>query len=67
MRHPSTAQAIRFEYHNYKGEQGQRHATPISVRFGSSQWHSKSQWLMKAYDHDKQAEREFAMSDCDFT
>lgn len=62
----TTAQAIRFRYTNWRGEVGERHATPISLRFGTSKWHRKAQWLMRAYDHDKGAEREFALLDCDF-
>ena len=66
-KHRSTASAIYFRYRNWRGELSVRHATPISMRFGSSEWHRKAQWLMRAYDHDKSAEREFALLDCDFS
>lgn len=52
-----------FTYKNYRGEIATRVVTPISVRFGSTEWHPEPQWLMKAFDHEKQAEREFAMMD----
>lgn len=62
----TTAQAIRFRYTNWRGETGMRHVTPISLRFGTSEYHSEPQWLLRAFDHDRQAEREFALTDCDF-
>ena len=66
MTNRSTASAIYMRYRNWRGELGVRHVTPISLRFGASEWHRKPQWLMRAYDHDKQAEREFALLDCAF-
>ncbi|MEM7296024.1 MAG: hypothetical protein AAF330_05270 [Pseudomonadota bacterium] len=66
VKHPSTARAIYFRYRNWRGDLSVRHATPVSMRFGRSEWHPKPQWLLRAYDHDKCAEREFALLDCDF-
>lgn len=59
----STETAIVFWYKNYKGEQGYRRAVPISIRYGTSDYHHSPQWLMLAFDTEKQAEREFAMAD----
>ena len=61
-----TTRAIRFRYTNWRGETGDRRATPISMRFGASRWHGEDQWLMLAYDHDKGVEREFALAACRF-
>ncbi len=55
-----------FEYRNWKGEVATRHATPIEIRWGSSEWHPEPQWLMVAYDHGKEALRDFALADCKF-
>ncbi len=55
--------AITFWYKNYRGEEGYRRATPISLRFGSSEWHPAQQWLMLAHDDEKNAPREFALAD----
>lgn len=66
VRPPTTSQAIRFHYRNWQGKVALRHATPISLRFGTSEWHREEQWLMRAYDHDHQAECEFALTDCSF-
>jgi predicted DNA-binding transcriptional regulator YafY len=52
-----------FQYKNYRGEVTTRIVTPISVRFGLTEWHPEPQWLLLAFDHEKQAEREFAMKD----
>ena len=56
-------QSIRFTYTNWQGKTSERHATPISIRYGSTGWHPYDCWLMLAYDHDKNAEREFSLVD----
>lgn len=53
--------AIVFWYRNYKGEEGYRRATPLSIRFGTSEWHKEPQWLMLGYDMENNKQREFAM------
>lgn len=57
---------IEFEYCNWEGRKAIRQARPISIRFGKSEWHPKPQWLLLAFDIDKEAEREFAMADMAF-
>lgn len=52
-----------FWYRNYKGTEAMRRVRPISIRFGSNEWHKDEQWLMKAYDLENNKEREFAMRD----
>ena len=32
------------------------------LRFGSTQWHPEPQWLLQAWDVDKDAERDFALA-----
>lgn len=56
-------EAIKFGYTNYRGEASERHAVPISIRYGSSQYHKDEQWLMLARDLEKNEDREFAMRD----
>lgn len=36
---------------------------PLVLFFGNSQWHPEHQWLLVAYDLNKEAERTFAMKD----
>ncbi len=57
------SEPITFWYKNYRGETGYRQAIPISLRFGSSDWHKETQWLLVGFDTEKQAEREFALRD----
>jgi predicted DNA-binding transcriptional regulator YafY len=55
--------SIKLKYLNYRGEISWRHVMPIEIRFGRSSWHNDDQWLLKGYDLEKNAEREFAMKD----
>lgn len=52
-----------FRYRNWQGEIAVRHAIPISVWYGHTEWHPDDGWLMTAWDTDKDAERTFSMSD----
>ena len=57
------APAFVFTYRNHRGVSGVRRMQPIGVRFGSTEWHPEPQWLLRAFDLDKDSEREFAMSE----
>lgn len=59
-------QMIRFTYTNWKGETAERRAVPIYLFFGTTEWHKEPGWLLRAFDMDKLAERDFALKDCDF-
>ena len=52
-----------IDYTNYRGERAKRKIRPISIKFGSNQWHAEPQWLMDALDLDKNEVRTFAMRD----
>ncbi|WP_210164608.1 hypothetical protein [Brucella intermedia] len=54
----------RIIYTNYRGETSERTITPKRVWYGISDWHSEPQWFVTAFDHDKNADRDFAL--CDF-
>ena len=54
---------LTFTYTNYRGETAERSAVPVSVRYGSTAWHPEEGWLLSAWDADKHAYREFAMTD----
>lgn len=54
---------IKIWYTNWRGETSIRTITPLKIRYGTSEWHKEKQWLIIAFDHDKQEEREFAMKD----
>ena len=54
---------VTLTYTNYRNETSRRTLTPKYVYFGSTEWHPHPQWLLRAFDHDKQEERDFALLD----
>jgi len=50
-------------YTNWRGETAQRSIIPRKLWFGKTEWHPKEQWLLTAFDIEKQAERDFACQD----
>ncbi len=56
-------QTITILYKNWKGEIGYRRILPQGIRFASSEFHPEEQWLLDAFDLDKQAQRAFAVRD----
>ena len=59
----TTEKAVHILYTNYKGDTRIRHILPIGIHFSSSEWHSEPQWLLDAFDIDKNANRSFALRD----
>lgn len=53
----------RIIYTNYRGETAERTITPKRVWYGISDWHPEPQWFLTAFDHDKNADRDFALRD----
>jgi predicted DNA-binding transcriptional regulator YafY len=58
-----TTTAVVIRYTNYRGETSDRKIVPKSIRFASTEWHPEPQWLLDAFDLEKQADRSFAMKD----
>jgi predicted DNA-binding transcriptional regulator YafY len=56
-------QTIVFRYRNWKGDVSDRTARVISLTYGATEWHREPQWLLKAFDIEKNAERLFALRD----
>lgn len=54
---------VRIYYTNHRGAQSWRHIKPIKIFYGSTEWHTEDQWLLSAYDFEKNAYRDFAMRD----
>lgn len=52
---------MRFQYTNHRGVKSQREVRPIKVWFGSTPYHPINSALLKAYDYDRQGERDFEM------
>lgn len=53
----------RIIYTNYRGETAERSITPKRVWYGITDWHPEPQWFLTAFDHDKNADRDFALTD----
>ena len=66
MTDSTNARQISFFYKNYRGELSVRTVTPSRIFWGSTKYHPEPQWIMVAFDHDKFADRDFALKDCDF-
>jgi hypothetical protein len=54
---------IIVDYTNYEGKRGVRRIRPLSIIWGSNEWHREDQWLLLARDIDKNADRTFALKD----
>lgn len=54
---------VKIIYTNWRGETAERTIVPIKIWFGSTEWHKEEQWLLRALDTEKQAERDFAIKD----
>ncbi|MEK6894438.1 MAG: WYL domain-containing protein [Nanoarchaeota archaeon] len=54
---------VKIIYTNYKGETAERTIIPKEIVFESNEFHKEEQWILVAFDVDKQAERRFAIKD----
>jgi predicted DNA-binding transcriptional regulator YafY len=52
-----------IDYTNYRGERSLRTILPLSLFFGDNEWHPDPQWLLSAFDVEKQQGRVFALKD----
>ena len=52
-----------INYTNWKGVTALRRIIPKKIFFGSTEWHKEEQWLLEAFDVDKNADRSFAVKD----
>ena len=53
---------VRIRYTNHRGETAVRRIEPFAITFDANEWHPERQWLLIAWDVDKQAKRTFAMA-----
>lgn len=58
-----TAGRIIKPYTNHRGERAVRRLITERLYFGTSPWHPEPQWLLDAWDCEKQANRTFALND----
>lgn len=60
---PKDSPTVVIGYTNWRGEYGEREIVPMHPWFGATDWHPELQWLLKAWDVAKDAERDFAIKD----
>jgi predicted DNA-binding transcriptional regulator YafY len=60
---PTPADPVFVRYRNHRGETAWRKILPYFIRWGLSPWHDGRQWLLEAYDFDRDADRTFALKD----
>jgi predicted DNA-binding transcriptional regulator YafY len=51
-----------IDYVNHRGERAVRRIRPLQLYRGESPFHAGTQWLLEAWDLDRQATRTFAMT-----
>lgn len=58
-----TMKPLRFRYINWQGESEVRTVVPKLLFWGSTEFHPQEQWLLRAQDVERNAERTFAVKD----
>ena len=61
--HIVAMEQLTVSYTNYRGETANRIIKPMSIYYGSTEWHKEPQWLVNVWDVEKQAARTFALKD----
>ncbi len=54
---------VKIDYTNYRGERRIREIIPKQIVFSSTEYHKNKQWLLEAFDIEKNAIRLFAVKD----
>ena len=57
---------IELSYVNWRDKESRRTIEPLYIRFGSTLFHPRAQWLLVARDPENGDVKEFALSECDF-
>ena len=52
---------IKMLYTNHRGETSIRRLVPQRVWFGKTEWHPEEQWLLEAFDLDRNAIRNYVL------
>jgi predicted DNA-binding transcriptional regulator YafY len=53
---------VKILYSNHRNEISIRNIVPIESVFKATEYHPEEQWLLRAYDLDRQDERHFAFN-----
>jgi hypothetical protein len=60
---PDGSKAVRIYYLNWRKEMAWRTITPLSIWWGTNEWHETPQNFLRAWDHAKGPEPEKAVRD----
>lgn len=59
---------LTFTYTNWKNETAFRRVQARALAYKATSWHPEKQWILTAYDLDRESERDFALRDaCDIS
>ncbi len=58
---PSKSLCVFIDYTNWKGERRVREVSPVNISFTRTEHHPKTEWILRAWDVEKRAYRDFAM------
>ena len=59
--HYSPCNSIKVKYKNYQNITSIRTIIPQQIHYGSTDYHTKEQWLLDVWDCEKDAQRTYAM------
>lgn len=57
------AEVVYIRYRNHRGVTAWRRIIPVEIGYHATAWHGEPQWILRALDLDKDADRDFAMKD----
>lgn len=63
MLHLYPGRTVEIDYTNWKGERSKRRIDCGNLEYGSTEWHPEPQFLLFAYDYEKEDFRQFAIKD----
>ena len=61
--HDNVKPQVEIIYRNYAGKTSRRLISPWGLESGPSDWHPEAELILKAYDHGKEAQRDFDVSE----
>jgi predicted DNA-binding transcriptional regulator YafY len=61
--HALKTRMITVRYKNYRGEIAVRTLVPVKLWWGSNEYHTQEQWLLTAWDIERNAYRDYALQD----
>lgn len=54
---------MKVVYTNHRGERRERDIDPVTLYWGSTEFHPDPQWMLEVYDHGKKTRRDYALKD----